>query len=125
MREHSFDQFTRRAATAVSRRATLATLGAAGAAALIHPLVADAKTKNKKKSKKKSGQNGIEQCQQQLAQCTAQGADCTAQVADCTTFVTAICGSDPSCQDVVGCCALLESCQAAAFLTCLNTRARS
>jgi hypothetical protein len=83
---------------ALSRRASLVTLGAAGLAALADPVVADAKNTAKKKARKK--------CQQQVGQCTA--------------FLAEQCDGDPSCLAVTACCPSLGNCDVAAFFACLT-----
>jgi hypothetical protein len=103
MIEQTLDAITRRVAGGVSRRATIATLGTAGFAAIANPFSVDAK---------KSGGKNKKSCPRQEDRCAPQ-------VAECTTFLTALCGGDPTCQDSIGCCTLLGSCAANSFLTCL------
>jgi hypothetical protein len=111
MIEQTFDAITRRAAGGVSRRATIATLGTAGFAAIANPFSVDAKKSGGKNKKKSGGKN--------KKSCPRQEDRCAPQVAECTTFLTALCGGDPTCQDSIGCCTLLGSCAANSFLTCL------
>jgi hypothetical protein len=90
MNDLSFDVFT--------RRASLATLSAAGLAALVGPFAADAKSANKKAKKK-----------------------CKSQVAQCTAFITADCSDNPNpeCLAVLPCCDSLGTCDVNTFFACL------
>jgi len=83
---------------ALSRRASLLTLGPAGVAALASPIAASAK----KKKKKKGDVNKL----------------CKKQVQPCLDFLTAACAGEPSCLAVLGCCSILGSCNTTQFLTC-------
>lgn len=99
MDEASFD--------ALTRRASLVTLGTAGlAAALGGSFTADAK-KKRGKNKKKSPDR------------------CASQVAQCTTSITAFCSGEPTCLDSVACCPILENCDFTGFFTCLVASAQS
>jgi hypothetical protein len=119
MLEQNFDTLAHRAATAVSRRASLLGLGTWGLTALAAPISTAAKSKKAKK-KKKTGKKDNQQCQQELADCTAQATQCAGQVEPCTSFLTAICAGDPGCLAQQGpCCAFLERCDASEFITCL------
>jgi hypothetical protein len=122
MNEHNFDDLARRAGEAVSRRATLATLGTVGLAALAHPFPTAAKKGNKKNTTSKKA---TKRCKKDLAACTAQGASCSAQAEDCRSFISASCTSDPSCPGMIACCTFFESCDAGAFLTCLENAGAS
>ncbi|HYI14927.1 MAG TPA: hypothetical protein VEX37_06030 [Thermomicrobiales bacterium] len=116
MGEHMFDDFTRRAGEAVSRRASLLTLSTAGLAALVQPIEAAAKkSKNDKKTKK-----ATQACKNELAECTTQATQCSAQADQCTTFVSAVCTGDPGCAAIAACCAFLGSCDVGAFFVCLD-----
>jgi hypothetical protein len=84
---------------ALSRRASLMTLGTAGLAALASPLTVDAK----KKKKKKGDVNKL----------------CKRQIGECNTFVTITCAGDPECLDALPCCQELKTCDFAGFLNCL------
>lgn len=84
---------------ALTRRASLLSLGAAGVRALAGPLVADAK---KNKIKKKARQK----CQNQAGQCLA--------------FLSVSCGTDTSCvESAQQCCPLIGTCDFAGFVACL------
>jgi hypothetical protein len=86
---------------ALTRRASLASLGAAGVAALALPLAADAKNKTKKKAKKK----------------------CKSQIEPCVTILTEAEGScDPDCvAQITACCQFAGNCDFNGWLTCLTT----
>jgi len=103
MNDVSLTTVTRHAAGAVSRRASLVTLSAAGlAAGFAGSRTAGAKKSSSKKAKKK----------------------CKKQVGQCTTYVTAACaGQEPSCLDLLACCTPLGSCNVTGFFTCLVTPA--
>ena len=111
MIERTIDAITRRAAGGVSRRGTILTLGTVGLTALTQPFLVEAK-KNGGKSRKKSNKKNEKTCPEQEDRCATQAAECT-------TFLTALCGGDPVCTDSIGCCTLLGSCDATAFITCL------
>jgi hypothetical protein len=116
MNELTFDALARRAATSVSRRASLLTLGTVGLTALMRPISVTAKSKNKKKSDKKDRQ----QCQQDLAACTEQATQCAEQVEPCISFLTVVCADDPGCLAQQGpCCDFLAGCDASEFILCL------
>jgi hypothetical protein len=117
MNEQSFDTFTRRTVGAVSRRASLLTLGTAGLAALTGPFTAGAKRKNKKRNKK--CKKDKKACKNDLGDCTAEAAQCAAQGEQCTTFLTGFCAGEPNCLDSVSCCSILESCDFTEFFGCL------
>jgi hypothetical protein len=85
---------------ALTRRASLLILGAAGAAALASPIAVDAKNKTKKKARKK----------------------CKKQVAPCITILTETnCGGgDPDCiAQIQQCCQLVGTCDFTGFAACL------
>jgi hypothetical protein len=92
MDDSAFDSLT--------RRASLATLGAAGLAGLTMPMTSEAK-----KKKKKGDPNKL----------------CKKQVGDCTAFLTALCGGNPDCQDSIDCCSSFATCNTSAVLACLVT----
>jgi hypothetical protein len=116
MGEHMFDDLTRRAGEAVSRRASLLMLGAAGLAAFVQPIGAAAKnSKNNKKTKK-----AIQECKNELAECTTQATLCSSQADQCTTFVSAVCTGDPGCAAITACCSFLGRCDVGAFFVCLD-----
>ena len=88
---------------ALTRRASIVTLGAAGLAATLGgSFTADAKKKGGKNKKKKTCTN-----------------PCPAQVASCTTALTNICAGDPGCQDSIACCSSLGTCDVSGFLACV------
>jgi hypothetical protein len=99
MSTSTFDEFTRRAAGTVSRRASLMTLGGAAlAAASAKPSITEAK-KNKNKNKKAKKQ-AKKKCKQQVPQCETA----LAQV-----------GSP----QFSFCCQFLGSCNATQFIQCI------
>jgi hypothetical protein len=85
---------------ALSRRASLATLGAAGVAVLAMPTLADAK--KKKKGKKKGDVNKR----------------CKAQAETWVTFVETECGTGPECQEFIACGVPLRTCNFSAYFDC-------
>jgi hypothetical protein len=110
-----FDNLSRHAASGISRRATLATLGAAGLATLAGPFAVDAKKKggkNKKKHKNTTIVPAPLECPPALVD------RCPAQVETCEILVGRFCAGDPNCQTRVACCSLLETCDATGFFTC-------
>jgi hypothetical protein len=122
MSVRTFDDFTRRAAGELSRRASLVMLGTPGLATLASPVVADAKNnKNKNKNKNRSEKKAAKECKKDLAECSAQDLQCSRQVEECTPLLTAVCGGDPECLGVIACCQFLEDCDVTAFLACVNT----
>ena len=86
---------------ALTRRASLVTLGAAGLAALVAPIAADAKKKRSKKG------DVNKRCKQQVAAWTA--------------FVPALCGDGPNCDALIACGAQLAVCDFTGFLVCINS----
>lgn len=90
---HAFD--------ALTRRASLVTLGAAGLAALADPLT----TAASKKKRKKGDVN--KRCQQQVAAWTA--------------FVPSICADGPNCEPLIACGVPLAVCDFTGFLVCLSS----
>jgi hypothetical protein len=114
MSENAFDTFTRKAGDAVSRRASLMTLGGAAlAAALAGAPAAEAKKNNNKKVKKakKRGRRRLQQT-------------CDAQPGQCHAAVQAFCANQgmasQSClQRLSGCCALITDCNVTPSFTCV------
>lgn len=99
----TFDDFTRRAAGTVSRRASLMTLGGAAlAAAATKPSIAEAKKNKNKKAKKKAKKKANQKCQQQVPQCETA----LAQLDRPQGF----------------CCQFLADCNASEFIQCLARR---
>lgn len=95
----TFDDFTRRAAGTVSRRASLMTLGGAAlAAATTKPSIAEAKKNKNKKAKKKAKKK------------------CKQQVPQCETALAQVGGNGPQ---LVFCCQFLGSCNATQFIQCI------
>jgi hypothetical protein len=91
-----------RAFDALTRRASLLSLGVAGVGALAGPPTADAKKSKKSKIKKKARQK----CQNQAGQCLA--------------FLSVSCGNDTSCvASAQRCCPLVGNCDFAGFVACL------
>src|SRR3954447_7264244 len=111
----SFDNLTRHAATGISRRTTLITLGAAGLAALVGPFAVEAKKGGKKKNKKKNNAAAPLECPPPTVD------RCPAQVNSCKTILGAQCGGNPVCADEIPCCDLLTTCDASGFWACLLT----
>ena len=95
---------------ALSRRASLLTLGVAGSAAALAPLTAEARKNNKNKNKnknKKIKKKAKQKCQNQVEQCN--------------DFVIAECGADnEECiAEGLVCCEFLDDCNFTGFLGCL------
>lgn len=81
---------------ALTRRASLTTLGVAGLAALTRPTASSAKKKDDKFKK------------------------CKKQVDDCTTFLLASCDGTPAeCTVVAACCDELKHCHFDSFMFCV------
>jgi hypothetical protein len=87
---------------ALTRRASLMSLGTAGLIALTNPFVAGAKKKQGKNKGKNGDVNKL----------------CKGQVGECTTALTALCAGDPDCQDLIACCSNLGRCNFTSFLDC-------
>jgi hypothetical protein len=85
---------------ALTRRASLATLGGVGMTALVHPVSTAAKSKNKKSDKK-----ARQKCQTQVEQCT--------------TLVKDACNDDLHCLTQLDCCEFAGRCDFTGFLNCL------
>lgn len=86
---------------AVTRRASLTTLGAAGlVAAFAAPFGAEAR-KNKKK--KKSDVNKF----------------CKRQAGECLAVIIGLCDGDSGCLDALPCCTQLRTCNMSGFLSCV------
>ena len=117
MNAYHFDGLTRRARRHMSRRTSLAMLGAAGLAPLAGPAVMAAKKNNSKKKTK-------QRCNTQLVECSAQVSQCAAQVEQCSAFLENFCPrSIPACLDQIACCPLLGNCDVGAFVACLAAEA--
>jgi hypothetical protein len=126
MSEQIIDTVTRRAADAVSRRASILALGGVALAALTAvPAAAKGgkggKGKGKKKGKnRKNGNGGTGNIVnpgptgQEIAQVR-----CAAQGDQCRTSLTAICAGEPQCLEGLACCDLFATCDAAGGLTCI------
>jgi hypothetical protein len=102
----SFDTWTRRAASAITRRRTLTTLGAVALATTLSPSLSAEAAKDAKKAKKKAKKK----CKQQQGECEAS--------------VQAFCNQEPKvalqCQNELrGCCAFFASCDATTGSRCL------
>lgn len=109
MDNQSFDMLTRKAAGGVSRRTSLMTLSAAGLTALLAaPFTTEARKNGKKKKKNQAS-----------PQPPPPVDLCASQVAPCTTFLTAACGTGPTCPNQIQCCNLLGTCDASGFFSCL------
>jgi len=84
---------------ALSRRASLVALGAAGLAAAFAAPIADAKNTTKKKARKK----------------------CKKQVGQCLVFLEGRCAGDPACiANSVRCCPFLGNCDVIGFFACFS-----
>ena len=102
MNEKTFETATRHAASVLTRRGSLRTLGAAAlAAAISAPSLAQAK-----KGGKKSRGNGSQRCRRQAA--------------GCRKVVTELCGDESGvCEAVLASCPSLGRCNATAFFDCV------
>jgi hypothetical protein len=99
MRTQAFDAITRRAATGVSRRGSLLTLGGAAlAATLAGPQLGVAKKKKGKDCKKKEKQR------------------CNNDIAACRSTVLINCEEPDGCPEALLCC---EDCSASGLLACI------
>ena len=99
MSSYSVDTVARRAATAISRRHSLLTLGGAVLAATVpKPSVSEAKKKSRKDCQKKEQQR------------------CTKDFAACRNMLLAKCGGTPACVTAQACCA---TCSATGYLSCV------
>lgn len=102
---------TDRIVAALSRRASLLTLGAAGTVAAFAPLTADArKKKNRNKNQnKKVNKKARQKCQNQIEQCN--------------DLVIAQCGeeNEECIAEGLVCCEFLSDCNFTGFLGCLTS----
>jgi hypothetical protein len=109
---HAFEEdlVNERVFAALSRRASLLTLGAARSAAELKPATADAKNKNRNSKVKKKAKQKCEQ-----------------QVGPCNDFVITQCdAADEACiSRRLACCAFLGACDVTGLLTCLDERQES
>ena len=111
MSEEIIDTVSRRAADAVSRRASLLALGGMALAAMTAIPGAAKGGKGGKKRKKRKGNSG--NAGEQLAQ-----AKCASQVDQCRTSVSGFC--DPEdCPAQLSCCDFFATCNAVGALACL------
>jgi hypothetical protein len=99
MSSTSFDAVARRAAVAISRRATVMTVGGAGLAAALGVPFTAARKSGKKRKKKNA-------CQRQVGQCRG--------------FFTNVCGSETGCPEAFACCELLANCNSGGFVACIG-----
>jgi hypothetical protein len=114
MDSQSFDNLTQNVAGRVSRRASLATLSAAGLAAILAaPFTVEAKKGGKKKKKK---QNPVSP----PPVATPAPDLCAGQAEECSALLSNICGGNPECQDSIDCCSFLGTCDVGSFVVCLN-----
>lgn len=105
MSELTFDAFSRHAARAVTRRASMLALGGTALTAVFAAaLPAGGKSRKRKKGKK--GKKDINQL-------------CARQVAQCRTAIVTICSGDTCPVIIEVCCPLLGTCQNSAFFDCL------
>jgi hypothetical protein len=101
MSMRAFESVTRQAAAAVSRRASLVTLGGAALAAVAtKPGVSEAK---KKKSGNASKKKAKQRCSRDAAVCKAELPAACNGIAECVALLTPCC----------------ETCSAGGFVTCL------
>jgi hypothetical protein len=100
-------RMTLKTVDALTRRASLLTLGAG--LAVVAPLLADAKQNTNKKRKKKLNKKAKQKCQQQVEQCEE------------TTV--AACEGDPQCiedaAEILLCCEFLAACDFAGLIACV------
>jgi hypothetical protein len=115
MREHVFNGFTRMTDDAITRRRSLMTLGgAAMAAALSGPALAEARKKGKK------GRNTRKKT------CQKQGAPCREFVDQfCELFFPPGPGRDFCLAGASPCCSSIEQCRGEEFFACLFEAIRS
>jgi hypothetical protein len=116
--EQFIDTVTRHAAGAVSRRASLLTLGGMALATMsVVPAAAKGEKKGKKRKKHKGSDGGISNAGQQLAQ-----AKCASQGDQCRASVTALCEGDSECLDLrLRCCDFFATCNGGTGLVCIFT----
>jgi hypothetical protein len=112
--EEIIDTVSRRAADAVSRRASLLALGGMALAAVTAiPSAAKGGKGGKKRKKRKGGEGGNGNAGEQLAQ-----ARCASQVDQCRTSVSGFC--DPEdCPAQLSCCDFFATCNAVGALACI------
>ena len=126
MSEQIIDTVTRRAADAVSRRASFLALGGMALAALTAvPSAAKGgkggngrkKGKNRKKGDEGTGGTVVTgPTGEELAQ-----ARCASQGDQCRASLTALCAGEPVCLEGLPCCDLFATCNAAGGLSCIFT----
>lgn len=93
---------------AITRRASLLTLGTAGLATLAtltHPHAGEARKKKKRKGNK-ADSDAL--CKKQVEQCAS------ALAQECEDD-----GDDPQCPDLIDCCSFLGTCNVDGFLVCV------
>ena len=114
MSEEIIDTVSRRAADAVSRRASLLALGGMALAAMTAvPAAAKGGKGGKKRKKRKGSDGGSSNAGEQLAQ-----ARCASQVDQCRASVSGFC--DPEdCPTQLSCCDLFATCNAVGALACI------
>lgn len=89
---------------ALTRRASLLTVGMAGLASLARPLTSAAKKNRKNKNKKKGDVNKL----------------CKTQVGQCETFINTFCQGQPGCADLLDCCSEVGVCDFTGFIACVE-----
>jgi hypothetical protein len=107
MNEQTVEVLSRRAATSVSRRGSLLSLGGALAAVITAPSLTQAK-KSTKKAKRKAAQRAENEA----------NLICQSQVAGCRARVLAECDG-PTCPALAECCSSLGTCDFNGFFACL------
>jgi hypothetical protein len=99
---------------AITRRASLLTLGAAGLAALGLSSSTDARKRNGNGKRNNNGKNGKNRKQNK----GKINARCKKQVGECEAFLTPQCEVE-NCAEIIACCAFLGQCNVDGFFTCL------
>jgi hypothetical protein len=95
---------------ALTRRASLLALGAAGLAAFVSP-TSNARDKRKRRKKKRKNDDATKLCQK--------------QVEACASFIRDNCGGEDGCVDEIDCCPILANCSFDGFLFCFDAAIRS
>jgi hypothetical protein len=93
---------------ALTRRASLLMLGAAGLAAFTAPLTGNAKNKRKRRQNKGDAKDL-----------------CKKQVDACAAFIADACEREEGCEEEIACCAILANCSFTGFLFCVDAAVRS
>ena len=110
MDAHSFD--------AITRRASLLTLGAAGLAALGLSSATDARKRNGNNGKNGKNGNNRKNRKSRKQDNAKINARCKKQVGECEAFLTPECELE-NCAEVIACCSFFGRCDFDGFFTCL------